>query len=91
MSLGLISFCESLASMIDDIVDSLWLLLYIIYDICLFPPLFSVHRYLYRGLSTGDRPTCDQCLRIHEKLTERAGHGCILRFLTDTVNTVWFS
>ncbi|KEH17823.1 hypothetical protein MtrunA17_Chr8g0335151 [Medicago truncatula] len=45
-------------------------------------------KYLYRGLSTGDRPTCDQCLRIHEKLTERAGHGCILRFLTDTVNTV---
>ncbi|CAJ2631464.1 unnamed protein product [Trifolium pratense] len=31
-------------------------------------------KYLYRGLSTGDRPTCDQCLRIHEKLTERAGH-----------------
>jgi len=45
---------------------------------------------LYRGLATGDRPTCDQCLRIHEKLTEKAGLGCILRFLTDTVNTVWF-
>ncbi|MBA0772328.1 hypothetical protein Gotri_007730 [Gossypium trilobum] len=44
--------------------------------------------YLYRGLSTGDRPTCDQCLRIHEKLTERAGLGCILRSLADTVNTV---
>ncbi|KAI3905201.1 hypothetical protein MKX01_017447, partial [Papaver californicum] len=29
-------------------------------------------KYLYRGLSTGDCPTCDQCLRIHEKLTERA-------------------
>jgi hypothetical protein len=47
------------------------------------------HRYLYRGLSTGDRPTCDQCLRIHEKLTEKAGMGCILRSLADTVNTVW--
>ncbi|KAK9266149.1 hypothetical protein L1049_001633 [Liquidambar formosana] len=45
-------------------------------------------KYLYRGLSTGDRPTCDQCLRIHEKLTERAGLGCILRSLADTVNTV---
>ncbi|KAF5953269.1 hypothetical protein HYC85_011213 [Camellia sinensis] len=44
-------------------------------------------KYLYRGLSTGDRPTCDQCLRIHEKLTERAGLGCILRSLADTVNT----
>lgn len=46
-------------------------------------------RYLYRGLSTGDRPTCDQCLRIHEKLTEKAGLGCILRSLADTINTVW--
>ncbi|PKI56610.1 actin-related protein 2/3 complex subunit 5A-like [Punica granatum] len=45
-------------------------------------------KYLYRGLSTGDRPTCDQCLRIHERLTERAGLGCILRTLADTVNTV---
>ncbi|KAH0450712.1 hypothetical protein IEQ34_021404 [Dendrobium chrysotoxum] len=45
-------------------------------------------RYLYRGLATGDRPTCDQCLRIHEKLTEKAGLGCILRSLADTVNTV---
>ncbi|KAG6786588.1 hypothetical protein POTOM_008194 [Populus tomentosa] len=45
-------------------------------------------KYLYRGLSTGDRPTCDQCLRIHEKLTEKAGMGCILRSLADTVNTV---
>ncbi|XP_051125555.1 actin-related protein 2/3 complex subunit 5A [Andrographis paniculata] len=45
-------------------------------------------KYLYRGLSTGDRPTCDQCLRIHEKLTERAGLGCILRTLADKVNTV---
>ncbi|XP_072963070.1 actin-related protein 2/3 complex subunit 5A [Typha angustifolia] len=45
-------------------------------------------KYLYRGLATGDRPTCDQCLRIHEKLTERAGLGCILRSLADTVNTV---
>ncbi|ONK73537.1 uncharacterized protein A4U43_C04F32660 [Asparagus officinalis] len=45
-------------------------------------------KYLYRGLATGDRPTCDQCLRIHEKLTERAGLGCILRCLADTLNTV---
>ncbi|KAK0581562.1 hypothetical protein LWI29_015202 [Acer saccharum] len=45
-------------------------------------------KYLYRGLSTGDRPTCDQCLRIHEKLTEKAGLGCILRCLADTGNTV---
>ncbi|KAE9602080.1 hypothetical protein Lalb_Chr13g0304551 [Lupinus albus] len=61
----------------------------------MLPQPFSVlkrllfgHRYLYRGLATGDRPTCDQCLRLHEKLTEKAGLGCILRFLTDTVNTV---
>ncbi|XP_078445987.1 ARP2/3 complex 16 kDa subunit (p16-Arc) [Wolffia australiana] len=45
-------------------------------------------KYLYRGLMTGDRPTCDQCLKIHERLTERAGLGCILRSLTDTSNTV---
>ncbi|CAO2834782.1 unnamed protein product [Amaranthus hypochondriacus] len=45
-------------------------------------------KYLYRGLSTGDRPTCEQCLRIHEKLTQRAGLGCILRCLADTQNTV---
>ncbi|KAG7614283.1 Actin-related protein 2/3 complex subunit 5 superfamily [Arabidopsis suecica] len=45
-------------------------------------------KYLYRGLSTGDEPTCEQCLMIHEKLTERAGLGCILRCLSDTTNTV---
>ena len=45
-------------------------------------------KYLYRGLATGDRPTCDQYLRIHEMLTERAGLGCILRSLADTINTV---
>ncbi|PUZ71338.1 hypothetical protein GQ55_2G306400 [Panicum hallii var. hallii] len=45
-------------------------------------------KYLYRGLSTGDRPTCDQCLKIHEQLTEKAGLGCVLRSLADTVNTV---
>ncbi|KAL2892546.1 Actin-related protein 2/3 complex subunit 5A [Bienertia sinuspersici] len=45
-------------------------------------------KYLYKGLSTGDRPTCEQCLRIHEKLTQRAGLGCILRCLADTQNTV---
>ncbi|XP_022922855.1 actin-related protein 2/3 complex subunit 5A isoform X1 [Cucurbita moschata] len=50
--------------------------------------LMNTYRYLYRGLSTGDRPTCDQCLRIHEKLTEKAGLGCILRALADTINTV---
>lgn len=48
----------------------------------------TIDRYLYRGLSTGDRPTCDQCLKIHEKLVERAGLGCILRSLSDKVNTV---
>ncbi|CAA6656415.1 unnamed protein product [Spirodela intermedia] len=36
----------------------------------------------------GDRPTCDQCLKIHERLTERAGLGCILRSIADTANTV---
>eukprot|EP01018_Ginkgo_biloba_P013778 Gb_00790 [translate_table: standard] len=45
-------------------------------------------KYLYRGLATGDRPTCDQCLRFHEKLTERAGLGCIVRALADTTHTV---
>ncbi|XP_021756379.1 actin-related protein 2/3 complex subunit 5A-like [Chenopodium quinoa] len=45
-------------------------------------------KYLYRGLSTGDRPTCERCLRIHDKLTQRAGLGCILRCLADTANTV---
>ncbi|XP_068635508.1 actin-related protein 2/3 complex subunit 5A-like [Aristolochia californica] len=45
-------------------------------------------KYLYRGLTTGDRPTCEQCLRIHDKLTQRAGLGSILRSLADTVNTV---
>ncbi|KAL8268348.1 hypothetical protein R6Q59_002146 [Mikania micrantha] len=45
-------------------------------------------KYLYRGLSTGDGPTCDQCLKIHEKLAQKAGLGCILRAISDTVNTV---
>ncbi|KAM7511519.1 hypothetical protein LguiB_010394 [Lonicera macranthoides] len=40
--------------------------------------------YLYQGLSTGDRPTCDQCLRIHKKLTQKAGLRCIVRSLSDT-------
>ncbi|KAK8324993.1 hypothetical protein V6Z12_A11G021200 [Gossypium hirsutum] len=48
----------------------------------------SFTRYAYRGLSSGNRTTCDQCLKIHEKLTEKAGFGCILRSLVDTVNTV---
>ncbi|KAJ9171196.1 hypothetical protein P3X46_014591 [Hevea brasiliensis] len=43
-------------------------------------------KYLYRGLYAADRHTCDQCLRIHEKLTEKAGLGCTLRALADTVN-----
>ncbi|KAM7516325.1 hypothetical protein LguiA_005908 [Lonicera macranthoides] len=41
------------------------------------------------GLSTRDRPTCDQCLRIHEKLTQRAGLGCILRSLSDTLKFIY--
>ncbi|KAI3508283.1 hypothetical protein L1887_23289 [Cichorium endivia] len=41
-------------------------------------------KYLYRGLCTGDRPTCDQCLQIHEKLTQKVGLGCILRALCDS-------
>ncbi|KAI3511240.1 hypothetical protein L1887_18388 [Cichorium endivia] len=41
-------------------------------------------KYLYRGLCTGDRPTCDQCLQIHEKLTQKVGMGCILRALCDS-------
>ncbi|KAL3697403.1 hypothetical protein R1sor_011479 [Riccia sorocarpa] len=45
-------------------------------------------KYLYRGLATGDRPTCDQCLRLHEKLTQIAGMGCIMRALADTWNVV---
>ncbi|CAM6114247.1 unnamed protein product [Calypogeia fissa] len=45
-------------------------------------------KYLYRGLATGDRSTCDQCLRLHEKLTEKGGMGCIMRALVDTWNVV---
>ncbi|EFJ06624.1 hypothetical protein SELMODRAFT_153217 [Selaginella moellendorffii] len=45
-------------------------------------------KYVYRGLATGDRTTCDQCLRIHEKLTDRAGMGCIMRAIADTWNVV---
>ncbi|XP_076895422.1 actin-related protein 2/3 complex subunit 5A-like [Bidens hawaiensis] len=45
-------------------------------------------KYLYRGLSTGDHSLCEQCLKIHEKLTQKAGLGCILRALSDFVNTV---
>ncbi|KAH7278041.1 hypothetical protein KP509_38G021200 [Ceratopteris richardii] len=45
-------------------------------------------KYIYRGLSTGDRPTCEQCLRLHEKLTEKAGMGCIVRALADKRHTV---
>ncbi|KAL1190996.1 Actin-related protein 2/3 complex subunit 5B [Cardamine amara subsp. amara] len=48
----------------------------------------TLMKYLYKGLSTGDEPTCEQCLEIHEKLTERAGLGCILRCLSYTTNTV---
>jgi len=45
-------------------------------------------KYLYRGLATGDRITCDLCLRLHEKLYEMAGIGCIMRAISDTQNLV---
>lgn len=45
-------------------------------------------KYLYRGLATGDRITCDICLRLHEKLVEIAGIGCIMRVISDTQNKV---
>jgi len=45
-------------------------------------------KYLYRGLATGDRITCDFCLRLHEKLYEMAGSGCIMRAISDTQNLV---
>ncbi|TYI98158.1 hypothetical protein E1A91_D01G193500v1 [Gossypium mustelinum] len=40
--------------------------------------LISKHiytQYVYRGLSIGDHTTCDQCLKIHEKLIEKVGFG----------------
>ena len=45
-------------------------------------------KYLYRGLATGDRITCDLCLKLHEKLFEMAGIGCIMRAISDTRNRV---
>jgi actin related protein 2/3 complex subunit 5 len=45
-------------------------------------------KYLYRGLATGDRITCDLCLRLHERLYEMAGIGCIMRAISDTQNLV---
>eukprot|EP00270_Netrium_digitus_P007572 TRINITY_DN2210_c0_g1_i1.p1 TRINITY_DN2210_c0_g1~~TRINITY_DN2210_c0_g1_i1.p1 ORF type:complete len:144 (+),score=37.25 TRINITY_DN2210_c0_g1_i1:318-749(+) len=45
-------------------------------------------KYLYKGLETGDRALCEQCLKIHEKLTTMAGQGCILRAITDRRHTV---
>lgn len=48
----------------------------------------TLMKYLYRGLETGDRGMCDQCLRLHEKLTEKAGMGCIIRALSDRRQTV---
>ena len=45
-------------------------------------------KYLYRGLATGDRITCDLCLRLHERLFEMAGIGCIMRAISDTQNLV---
>lgn len=45
-------------------------------------------KYLYRGLATGDRITCDLCLKLHEKLFEMAGIGCIMRAISDTRNLV---
>lgn len=45
-------------------------------------------KYLYRGLATGDRITCDLCLKLHQKLFEMAGIGCVMRAISDTHNTV---
>jgi len=53
------------------------------------PEYFDIlMKYLYRGLATGDRITCDLCLKLHEKLTEKAGMGCIMRAICDTHNVV---
>lgn len=45
-------------------------------------------KYLYRGLETGDRRTCEQFLLIHESLTKKAGMGCIVRALADKKHSV---
>jgi len=48
----------------------------------------TLMKYLYRGLETGNRAICEQFLRLHEKLTQHAGVGCIVRTLVDRKNTV---
>ena len=45
-------------------------------------------KYLYRGLGTGDRITCEVCLRLHEKLFEMTGIGSVMRAISDTQNLV---
>lgn len=48
----------------------------------------TLMKYLYRGLETGERGMCDQCLKLHEKLTNKAGMGCIIRAISDRRQTV---
>eukprot|EP00475_Leptophrys_vorax_P046245 TRINITY_DN9866_c0_g1_i1.p1 TRINITY_DN9866_c0_g1~~TRINITY_DN9866_c0_g1_i1.p1 ORF type:complete len:167 (+),score=10.78 TRINITY_DN9866_c0_g1_i1:75-503(+) len=48
----------------------------------------TLMRYVYRGLSTGEPALCAASLRVHEKLTEKAGLGCIMRVLADKKHTV---
>eukprot|EP00243_Klebsormidium_subtile_P009239 TRINITY_DN4578_c0_g1_i1.p1 TRINITY_DN4578_c0_g1~~TRINITY_DN4578_c0_g1_i1.p1 ORF type:complete len:147 (-),score=18.08 TRINITY_DN4578_c0_g1_i1:346-786(-) len=45
-------------------------------------------KYLYKGLASGEKAVCDQCLRLHERLTERVGVGSIIRALGDSKHTV---
>mmetsp|Transcript_11424 Transcript_11424/g.19527 ORF Transcript_11424/g.19527 Transcript_11424/m.19527 type:complete len:108 (-) Transcript_11424:217-540(-) len=40
-------------------------------------------KYLYMGLSTGEAKLCASCLIWHEKLTNIAGNGAIIRSLSD--------
>ncbi|GJP41027.1 hypothetical protein CLOM_g673 [Closterium sp. NIES-68] len=44
--------------------------------------------YLYRALRTGEAALCARALRVHEKLTEKAGLGCIMRVMADRKHTV---
>eukprot|EP00899_Mesostigma_viride_P005838 jgi/Mesvir1/15255/Mv06476-RA.1 len=39
-------------------------------------------KYLYRALSIGESNTSAICFRLHEKLTEKAGVGTIIRALS---------
>ncbi|CAI5469211.1 unnamed protein product [Closterium sp. Yama58-4] len=48
----------------------------------------TLMRYLYRALRTGDPSLCARALRVHEKLTEKAGLGCIMRVMADRKHTV---